>query len=78
MAVAIIMVVLARTMVTRIVGVTTMTDITNGVAEPSSDGIHSAGKNCITRLGGVVGARRAIQSKTASASDIVDTDRAHV
>jgi hypothetical protein len=73
------MAITARTMVTRIVGATTMTDITNGeeMVEPSSDVIHSAGKNCITRLDAAAGARRGIQSKTASASHIVDIDRAH-
>jgi hypothetical protein len=74
MVAAIIMV--ARTMVIRIADGTTMTDITKGedMAEPLSDVIHTAGKNCITRLDGAVGARRATQSKTVSANGIADTE----
>jgi hypothetical protein len=66
----------ARTMVIRIADGTTMTDITKGedMAEPSSDVIHTAGNNCITRLDGAVGARGATQFKTESANRIADTE----
>ena len=72
------MVALARTTVIRIGDGTTMADITNGgdmpMAEPSSDKIDTADKNCITRLDGAVDARGTTQSKTVSANLIADTE----
>ena len=72
------MVALARTTVIRIGDGTTMADITNGgdmpIAEPSSDKIDTADKNCITRLDGAVDARGTTQSKTVSANLIADTE----